>query len=1129
MKKFLSLLLVFVFTLPLLFSCADKEADENSAEENQYPDFEGLKFSVLPNKTVFEAAQINCTPKDGASVIYTRDYKISGRPSLVIGEKQDDRVILSVALIKDRNGKDEFSIASKTEDAENAFIPYNGFAVSLPKSAAGDVRMNEGQLVRVEGYEKLDLEYERLDLASFSLNSMPAAFSRRVYIKDPVSEIKDNKIVFLSGEKEYGLPSSSFAVFLEQTTKYGYRIVSAEETDHIGKGSPALVFTGEYNKAYAEKYMKSGEKLMFSGMDEANSYSDVPCLMIGDEILEITGDRLNAESITQKGVYMYTSEYDGVTSPDAENDRCDAVLIDGLVATVTENKEKAMIPSGNGVLFTFVGDEYVKKAHSLTIGSQPKTELVTYKKMPDKYAKIGSEIFEITLVDGYRQPEGVTVLYTPLFGETTGTNIYGTEIVISDNKVKEIRRHTGDSAIPKDGYVLSLHKDSPCCRSLSSVKEGDEVSISLGGASYAVNKFKITAFNTTRFTDSLIVYDKGTKTGTNRYGYEIIVDKNGTATGASNTGDSFIPEGGFVVSGHGVNMTNLINAYILGEKIFVDRKTKQLTVIRTPELKITMAENDFEKANKYYDRTKKDFKNIDCKTIDGTLKTVRETLDESKNALKAFDFNRAITLALSVSETCNKLSLDVIESKGAENRAMWYRATETSDEEVEATVKKLKMLNVNALYLETWYCGDCIGKLGIEGVGHPDVHKGYDVLDGFIRIGHKYGIEIHAWVENFFIDIYKDGAIPRNELAEKWHDRLLLDSAGNDFFIYENDAKFIFLNPYDRKCRDFVLSVYKALIDKYDIDGFHMDYIRFPELNYGKNDFGYNKDIIDAFSRETGIKGDPAKFRKGTKEQKAWVDFRVEIITSFFKEVFSMISEKKPGLWLSAAIYPDPDLARKSIFQDVKTWVNNGWIDEVFSMTYNVDNGFVRENASMFADICKGKCFYSTGIMAFGDTTKTDFAYQLSDVREAGSDGVSVFALASINPKTYQNEIANGAFRDPAVQTYKFSDTVKAQIEFILSKTETLDYLGECKNEDEKQNFIASLKEIKAKADEKHFADMTSKEKLSYAGQTVKSLEAVKESAKNAYGDAEGTPYHDIEDLIYWLNLSADRVKARRK
>lgn len=49
-----------------------------------------------------------------------------------------------------------------------------------------------------------------------------------------------------------------------------------------------------------------------------------------------------------------------------------------------------------------------------------------------------------------------TVVYTDEFGDTTRTNMWGKEIVVDKNN-KVIKKGIGNSAIPKDGFVISLH------------------------------------------------------------------------------------------------------------------------------------------------------------------------------------------------------------------------------------------------------------------------------------------------------------------------------------------------------------------------------------------------------------------------------------------------------------------------------------------------------------------------------------------------------------------------------------------------------------------------------------------------------------------------------------------------
>jgi uncharacterized lipoprotein YddW (UPF0748 family) len=84
---------------------------------------------------------------------------------------------------------------------------------------------------------------------------------------------------------------------------------------------------------------------------------------------------------------------------------------------------------------------------------------------------------------------------------------------------------------------------------------------------------------------------------------------------------------------------------------------------------------------------------------------LEDILLDAENAFGAFDFERALEKADAVISTCENLRYSFYETKGVENRAVWYRATEKNDNEVTATIQKMKTLNINALYLETWYEG----------------------------------------------------------------------------------------------------------------------------------------------------------------------------------------------------------------------------------------------------------------------------------------------------------------------------------------------------------------------------------------------------------------------------------------
>ena len=67
------------------------------------------------------------------------------------------------------------------------------------------------------------------------------------------------------------------------------------------------------------------------------------------------------------------------------------------------------------------------------------------------------DVVDYRMLDGVNKSRGAGQLiqYTPVYGETTRTNPWGYEITVEDGKV--VKRGGNNSAIPKNGYVLSIH------------------------------------------------------------------------------------------------------------------------------------------------------------------------------------------------------------------------------------------------------------------------------------------------------------------------------------------------------------------------------------------------------------------------------------------------------------------------------------------------------------------------------------------------------------------------------------------------------------------------------------------------------------------------------------------------
>jgi hypothetical protein len=416
---------------------------------------------------------------------------------------------------------------------------------------------------------------------------------------------------------------------------------------------------------------------------------------------------------------------------------------------------------------------------------------------------------------------------------------------------------------------------------------------------------------------------------------------------------------------------------------------------------------------------------------------------------------------------------------------------------------------------------------GYSGYIEHTVYNGnYDAMEGFVRICHEYGIEVHAWVQNFFIGTVEAQEQGNMKLANYYRD-WLMDRKGKDTFFYTaSNTNFMFLNPYDPNVRTFLIEFYREMLEKYDIDGLHLDYIRFPELNYGADDFGYNENIVSAWQKQNNTTIDPATLTSGSLHQ-SWIAFRQEIINSFVKEVYEMVMDTKPETWLSAAVYPGIPNIKNEIFQDCDNWVKNGYMDELFSMSYGADNAYVSSNASKFVSLAGDSCFYSTGISAFGETVPMNFALQMTEVVQTGADGVAIFSLANIEPSTYLKPVTEGAFRNASVQTNKLNVTVAAQLTYILDKASKIyvPYAGITEEEYARiQSVLTPILESANAFD----GSSSYKEQRAYCTETIASLENAYTQIETLFAEEHrNVVWQDFADLIKWLTKSANRIEAR--
>lgn len=285
---------------------------------------------------------------------------------------------------------------------------------------------------------------------------------------------------------------------------------------------------------------------------------------------------------------------------------------------------------------------------------------------------------------------------------------------------------------------------------------------------------------------------------------------------------------------------------------------------------------------------------------------------------------------------------------GEEVRGLWVVRNSIADAAgVAAVVDFAASHHYNVLFVQVrgrgdaWYRSDFVP--GPE--GHPDIPAQFDPLAAVIERAHARGIEVHAWFNMYLAasleSLPGDPGHPLNAHPE-W---FMVDENGLNMAaapagsLETRGAEGRFLSPGLEKVRDYLSRVITEVLATYDIDGVHLDYIRYPGRNYD-----FSAMMRDGFRKSAGA--DPREVMFGPPEADPslellgkWVDFRVAQVDSQVLAIRRRIDLIDPRIRLSAAVKPHADDAYYQYGQNWVGWLADGTVDFVVTMSYFPENG----------------------------------------------------------------------------------------------------------------------------------------------------------------------------------------------
>lgn len=229
------------------------------------------------------------------------------------------------------------------------------------------------------------------------------------------------------------------------------------------------------------------------------------------------------------------------------------------------------------------------------------------------------------------------------------------------------------------------------------------------------------------------------------------------------------------------------------------------------------------------------------------------------------------------------------------------RTMEKQKQEFRELLDRLQRANFNTILLQTRIRGTVIYPSTFEPwdgcmSGNPGTSPGYDPLEFAIEECHKRGMECHAWIVCIPVG-RPNGTGPKN--LKRKHPELLMK--------IDNE---MFMRPEKKGTADYIANICREIVHNYDIDGIHLDYIRYPEtmkLSISKTQARQNISCIVRTVHDA------------VKTEKPWV-----------KISCSPIGKRNDlnRYWSRGWNAEDKGC------QDVERWMSEGWMDQIYPMMY---------------------------------------------------------------------------------------------------------------------------------------------------------------------------------------------------
>jgi len=318
------------------------------------------------------------------------------------------------------------------------------------------------------------------------------------------------------------------------------------------------------------------------------------------------------------------------------------------------------------------------------------------------------------------------------------------------------------------------------------------------------------------------------------------------------------------------------------------------------------------------------------------------------------------------------ISQTIYANDNDEFRAVWvitwehisqYSSASQNKARVRQILDNAKKANMNAVLWQARQSGTAYYNSSYEPWGHyaGSAYPGYDPLAYAIEEGHKRGIEVHAW-----FNVFQTSSTAPGTPAGSNPDWVCRDQNGNPMTASRC------VSPGLDTVRAYTVNVAMEIVRNYDIDGLHLDYVRWNEYTNSEKSIGYAKMVEEGLYLDGMITEDQILEIQQNKAGRylydvehpycagvpsgfsSWEEWWRSSVTELVKTLHDSIQAVKPWVRLSPAALGKYNWSGwqgyGSVYQDAALWFNQGYIDQLAPMHYHWTT------ASGFYGMLKGNC-----------------------------------------------------------------------------------------------------------------------------------------------------------------------------